>query len=139
MNILNLIIKQKFFDEILAGTKTVEYREVKPTTIKKYCWFIDAEDERPIDEQTLYESIDDIKSGKYDIILKEYDAIRLYVGYNKDRDSALVECTGAKLVFIVDDDGNNITYEYKDNTYPVAEIEYYLGKVLEKDVNPKNK
>lgn len=33
--VLYLPIKQKFFDEIINGTKTKEYREVKPTTIKK--------------------------------------------------------------------------------------------------------
>ena len=32
MNILTLSIKQKYFDEILAGKKTHEYREIRPTT-----------------------------------------------------------------------------------------------------------
>ncbi len=36
MRILNLIVKQVFFDQILAGTKKEEYRDVKPTTMKKY-------------------------------------------------------------------------------------------------------
>ena len=31
MNILTLSIKQKYFDEILAGKKTHEYREIKLT------------------------------------------------------------------------------------------------------------
>ena len=37
MEILTLIIKQKFFDEILSGKKTQEFREIRPTTQKKYC------------------------------------------------------------------------------------------------------
>lgn len=36
MNILTLSIKQKYFDEILAGKKTHEYREIRPTNAKKY-------------------------------------------------------------------------------------------------------
>lgn len=35
MKILNLIIKQKYFDAIMAGRKVQEFREVRPTTIKK--------------------------------------------------------------------------------------------------------
>lgn len=35
MNILTLSIKQKYFDEILAGTKTHENREIRPTNAKK--------------------------------------------------------------------------------------------------------
>jgi hypothetical protein len=35
MKTLNLIIKQCFFDEIIKGTKKQEFREVKPTTIKR--------------------------------------------------------------------------------------------------------
>lgn len=34
MEILTLIIKQKFFDEIIAGKKTQEFREIRPTTQK---------------------------------------------------------------------------------------------------------
>ena len=37
MEILNLIIKQKFFDEIMSGKKRQEYREIRPNTQKKYC------------------------------------------------------------------------------------------------------
>lgn len=37
MNILTLIIKQKFFDEILSGKKTQEFREIRPNTQSKYC------------------------------------------------------------------------------------------------------
>jgi len=60
MKILNLIIKQIYFDEILAGTKKQEFREVKPTTSKKY-----------------------IMEGSEDAGPIIYYAIRFYVGYNK--------------------------------------------------------
>ena len=35
-NTLYLTIKQKYFDEIVAGTKKNEYREIKDTTATKY-------------------------------------------------------------------------------------------------------
>ena len=37
MKILQLIIKQNYFDEIIALTKKQEFRECKPTTYRKYC------------------------------------------------------------------------------------------------------
>lgn len=37
MKVLNLIIKQRYLDAILAGRKVQEFREVRPTTIKNYC------------------------------------------------------------------------------------------------------
>ena len=40
MNILTLSIKQKYFDEILAGKKTHEYREIRPTNAKKYITYL---------------------------------------------------------------------------------------------------
>lgn len=36
MNVLTLSIKQKFFDEILAGKKIQEFREIRPNTSQKY-------------------------------------------------------------------------------------------------------
>lgn len=35
-NSLYLTIQQEYFDQIVAGTKVIEYRELKPTTFKKY-------------------------------------------------------------------------------------------------------
>jgi hypothetical protein len=35
MKILHLTLMKKWFDEILAGTKTVEYREIKPYWTKR--------------------------------------------------------------------------------------------------------
>lgn len=37
-NSLYLTIRQKPFDEILAGTKTIEYRDIKSTTFKNYLY-----------------------------------------------------------------------------------------------------
>lgn len=89
--ILSLVIKEVYFKQILTGEKTIEYRELKPTRLGSYTWL-------------------DKDGTRY---LKKFDAIRLYVGYHKDRDSALIEVLDTK---------------YNVDT---GVIEYYLGKVLE--------
>lgn len=96
--ILSLIIKEIYFKEILSGEKTIEYRELKQSKINIYTW---------IEKET---------GIRY---LKKYDALRLYVGYHADRDSALVE--------VVD-----TTYNSKAKL-----VEYHLGKMLEIDLREK--
>jgi len=90
MKILTLIIKKTFFDDIMNGDKKIEYRELKQTTIKKYTF------------------IDEADGKRY---LRRYDALRLYVGYNKNRESAIVEVL--------------------DTTYNEGVVEYHLGRILE--------
>ncbi|MDD4514830.1 GIY-YIG nuclease family protein [Massilibacteroides sp.] len=84
-HILSLIIKEKYFKEILSGEKTIEYRELKQNKLSSYTW---VEQESGI---------------RY---LKKYDAIRFYVGYHKDRDLALVEITDTTY----DEDNQMIKY-----------------------------
>lgn len=90
MKILTLNIKKVFFDEIIRGEKSIEYRELKQTTLNKYTY------------------IDEADGKRY---LRRYDALRLYVGYHRDRESALVQVT--------------------DITYSNNVVEYHLGMVLE--------
>lgn len=122
MKTLALIIKQCFFDEIINGTKTQEFREVKPTTISRLVQL----DEEGFEVEDEHGNAQPIK----------YDAIQFYVGYNKDRDNALVEVLGAHCEVFVDDDGNPITYEYgkdKDGNpleWWAEQVVYDLGKVL---------
>lgn len=135
MNVLQLIIKQKYFDEILAGTKTEEYREVRPTTFKKYLRYV-------VNDKT-YDSLDDPElkhlngDFEFDVDIKKFDAIRFFVGYNKDRDSMLVEVKDAFLTLFTDDEGNDITYDFNGNTYVASEMTYVLGNILEKEIHPK--
>ena len=90
MKVLTLIFKKIYFDEIMKGEKTIEYRELKQTTINKYTY------------------IDEADGKRY---LRRYDALRLLVGYNKNRESAIVEVV--------------------DTTYNEGVVEYHLGRVLE--------
>lgn len=119
MKILTLIIKQKYFDEIIAGTKKQEFRDIKPSTEKKYI---------EIDKEGY--ALND-KNGN-DIPIK-YDAIRFYVGYRKDRDTALVEVKDAYTETYVDEDGKPIIWDQYGPDYWAERIVYNLGKVLEKD------
>ena len=90
MKVLTLNIKKQYFDEIIHGTKKVEYRELKQSTLNKYTY------------------IDEADGKRY---LRRYDALWLFVGYHKDRESALVQ------VF--------------DTKYANGIVEYYLGTILE--------
>lgn len=90
MKVLTLNIKKVYFDEIMKGVKKIEYRELKQTTLNKYTY------------------LDESDGKRY---LRRYDALRLFVGYHKDRESALVQVT--------------------DITYNEGIVEYHLGMVLE--------
>lgn len=90
LKVLTLIIEKQYFEEIVKGEKTEEYRELKQTTLNKYTY------------------VDEADGKRY---LKRFDALRLYVGYHSDRDSAVVQVL--------------------DTTYDDGIITYHLGKVLE--------
>lgn len=129
MKILSLIIKQAYFDAIIRGEKTQEFHEVKPTTIKKLLQ-LDEEGFEVLDEHGNSQPI-------------KYDAIRFYVGYNKDRDSALVEVKDAHSEIYVDD--NDEIFETEKINPKTGKVEYWvaqqvvydLGKVLETDIHNK--
>lgn len=122
MKTLTLIIKQCYFDEIIKGTKKQEFREVKPTTIKKLL---------QLDEEGF--EIEDENGNAQPI---KYDALQLYVGYAKNRAYALVEVKSAYCEIITNEKGDPIIYEYgtdeKGNplVWVVEQVVYNLGKVL---------
>ena len=110
MKILTLIIKQIYFNEIIKGVKKQEFRELRPKSEKKYIVYND--------------------KGEFDAI--EYDAIRFYVGYEKNRDNALVKITTATFQDLLDEDGNLIELtDEKGIEYDAMNIVYGLGEVIE--------
>lgn len=117
MKILSLIIKQAWFDKIMFGKKKKEFRDITPNTQKKYC---------EVDKEGYCVERDG------EIVPRHYDAIRFYVGYNKNRDTALVEVKGAHIELYEDKNGNLITDTYKGIEYYKACITYELGKVIER-------
>lgn len=123
MKTLNLIIKQVYFDQIINGTKTQEFREVKPTTIKKLL---------QLDEDGY-----ELEDENGNTIPIHYDAIQFYVGYNKNRDSALVEVKDEYCEIFLDENNEPIIYEDgtdKDGNpleWVAEQVVFNLGKVLE--------
>ena len=132
MKILTLIIKKQWFDTILSGEKTVETREVRPTNTK-YISYRDNNTGRMYKKDTdVPESAWDSDKG-VDTVVNSYDAIRCWVGYAPNRPGALVEVKGAELVEIRDEETKEpIVYEYEGNLYTALEIDYFLGKIIEK-------
>ena len=122
MKTLTLIIKQCFFDKIIKGTKKQEFREVKPTTVKRLIEL----------DKDGYEVEDE--NGNAQPI--QYDALKLYVGYAKNRASALVEVKSAYCEIITDEKGEPIIYEHgidkngEPLTWVAEQVVYNLGKVL---------
>lgn len=129
MNILTLSIKQKYFDEILAGKKKQEFREIRPTNAKKYFRYL--LNGKEYDEDTL--PSEDEESGDIDLVPVKYDAIKFLTGaYSGKRPYAVVEAKDAHIEILCDEEGNDIVYEYNGKEYSAAQVVYDLGKVIEK-------
>lgn len=129
MNVLTLSIKQKYFDEILAGKKTHEYREIRPTNAKKYITYLCDGKEYQTDEELPEE-------GEITLNPIKYDAIKFLTGeYKGKRPYAIVEVKGAEASILTDEDGNDIVYEHQGEEYLASQIDYALGKVLEKHID----
>lgn len=97
-NTLYLPIRQVYFDQIIAGTKKIEYREVKEgVTANRYLlkengkYVVNPEAVSDVNAEYF---IDDYNGGKFPFTPKPYKYLYLAVGYAKERDTALVEVTG---------------------------------------------
>ena len=96
-NTLYLPIKQSYFDAIIEGTKKDEEREVKEgITSSRYL----LKDEKgnlqlnpDVTEQGKKYFVDDYNGGNFPFLPKPYKYLSLAVGYNRERDTALVEVT----------------------------------------------
>ena len=127
---LYLPIKQVYFDEIVAGVKSCEYREIKEgITANRYllrdsrgAYLLNPECTK-IGTQFY---LDDYNGGSFPFLPKPYKYLYLAVGYAKDRDTALVEVTGYSFepkMIRKDRDGNP--------KYAFWVIAYHLGSVVE--------
>ncbi|MBR8783973.1 hypothetical protein IX308_000131 [Porphyromonas levii] len=97
-NSLYLTITQAWFDKIISGEKTVEYREIKPTTISKYLDLRESSDGYIITNQNLPEESgiypEAYNEGIFSYVPRYYEYLSLGVGYRKDRDTATVRIKG---------------------------------------------
>ncbi len=123
MNTLYLPIKQVFFDEIINGTKKIEYREVKSTTAKRYLEYVDGKPclNPECTDSSLEYYLDDLNGGKFPFVPKQYKYLSLAVGYNTNRDTAIVEVE--KITFKPE--------KIRADKYCFWIEEFHIGKVLE--------
>ena len=106
MNVLTLSIKQKYFDEILAGKKTHEYREIRPTNAKKYITYLCGGKEYKADEELPEEGEIELKPIKY-------DAIKLLTGeYKGKRPYMIIEVKSAEAVILTDAHSDQSRFVY---------------------------
>ncbi len=124
-NTLYLPIKQIYFDQIIAGTKKEEFREIKEgITANRYL----LKDEQKnfvlnpeVTEPGKKYYIDDYNDGNFPFLPKPYKYLSLAVGYAKERDTALVEVDGYR--FIPD--------LIRVNLFAFWQIAYHIGNIIE--------
>lgn len=148
-NTLALPIKQKFFNEILEGTKTKEYREIKDTTFKKYLETETVNGETRIvyfEELISDEEFDKYPNdpiiyngGVYPYAPREYKYLRLFAGYRKNRDTLVVEVKDITFEVMKTTEGKIVRFdidavEREDGDFTFWQVVYHLGKVVESDI-----
>ena len=124
-NTLYQPIKQIYFDQILAGAKKEEYREIKEgITANRYL----IKDEKtkyllnPVVTNPSKEYfIDDYNDGNFPFLPKKYEYLYLAVGYAKERDTAIVKIT----------DFSFKPEMIRANLYSFWLIVFHLGEVSE--------
>lgn len=115
MKTLTLSIKQQYFDEIKAGTKTFEEREIRPNNISKYCLMKDGD---VVIEDGIVKTV-------------PYDTITLLTGaYKGTRPKMVVKVKSSEVIVLTDEDDNEIVYELDGQEYVACIIRYELGEIL---------
>ena len=123
---LTLSIKQEFFDKILAGTKTIETREIRPNNMAKYC---------QVDEEGFaVENDNGIEPAVYSTITF------LTGAYSGKRPKMIVKVKSAKILLLEDEDTHEliILKDDKGEDYFAAVIEFKLGEIIEAPVQKSN-
>lgn len=146
MEILTLIVKQKWFDQIMSGEKTEEYRETTLRTQRKFVQ-LDEDGSYVLELDEEGNAIPDF-TGLGKPLPRQYDAIRFYVGYRADRDTALVKVNSIDVSWVLwgDDDGKEhpVIYGLTEEQQAAGEpffiplvLRYNLGEIIEKRVKEK--
>lgn len=155
-NTLYLTIKQVYFDQIVAGDKKEEYREVKETTYKK---FVETDDdgnvffddnlitEKRLSEYYAEDSLYIYNDGVCPLLPKSnLFYLNLAVGYNKVRDTALVEVVDISFEIAKDNSGNEVRFNIDESgnvqLSPDGKLcewiaVLHLGNIIEKNIVSK--
>lgn len=131
MKILTLNLKRQYFDEILAGTKTHEYRDLFPENNDKFIRYVLNGKEYKVNEIPSEED----EPGEVTPAPIKYDAIKFLTGaYKGTRPYIIVEVLSANILIPKDDQGNEIIIydEAADIEFIMAQMDYTLGRILEK-------
>lgn len=132
MKTLTLNLKRIYFDQILSGEKTHEYRDIFPENVKKFVYYTIGDQtfagdaELPSEEECPGEVI------PHPV---KYDRIKFLTGaYSGKRPYMLVEVADAEIKFITDENGEQIIVldEATGIEFVAAQLDYTLGKIVEK-------
>lgn len=144
-NTLSLVIKQSFFDEIKAGKKKCEYREIKDTTYRKY---LECDEEgNPYFTEGVMDINDPLcgdiyiwNNGVYPYIPKDdIFYLNLAVGYKKNRATMTVEVLDVTFEPLCDNNNNPARFTEDENGVAFSQdgelcfwqIVYHLGNIVE--------
>ena len=76
------------------------------------------------------------EEGEVELKPIKYDAIKLLTGaYTGKLPYIIVEVKVAEAVILTDENGNDIVYEHQGEEYLAAQMDYTLGKILEKHID----
>lgn len=150
MKVLTLSIKREWFDKILSGEKTHEYREVNPKSGGKYIGYLLNGKSVPFSYEGEISETDEVG-----IECRKYDAIKFLTGaYSGKRPWIIVEVKNVEHQYVYDEDGEivyldssekydgpgeQIYYNLsnaEDDIWLAQRMDYTLGDVLDKNLNP---
>lgn len=104
MKTLKLTIKKKWFDMIIQGEKTSEYREIKDHWCRRFLFFKDE-----IEVQAYEEFISLLRAPivspvglkelfeDYSVAFRSYDLVEFTNGYGNDKPQVIFECRGITI------------------------------------------
>ena len=131
MKTLTLNLKRQYFDEILTGTKTHEYRDIFPENVRKFVCYRIGDKTFPGDAELPSE---EEMPGEVIACPVEYDHIKFLTGaYSGKRPYMIVEVKAAEIKYAFDENGEHVICydEARDVEFIVAQIDYTLGKIVE--------
>lgn len=124
-NTLYLPIRQVYFDAIIAGTKTEEFREIKEGITANRYLLKDSKGKYALNPDVTEPDkeyfIDDYNDGNFPFMPKPYKYLYLAVGYAKERDTALVEI----------DEFRFIPNMIRANLYAFWQIAFHICNIVE--------
>lgn len=124
---LTLSIRQQFFDEIVAGTKNFEERDVKPTTYRQLVYFVA--------DGVTFECFEDVPENAKEIFIEpiRYEQLKLLTGaYTGKRPYAVVNVENAHVEMLVDGDKQAFLNMADGRQFPASVVVYDLGEIVER-------